>query len=64
LDPRVYDVFDSESAVELNPEIVALTPGTLCIGTRMFIFQDTMYVISAYEPPSHLLQYLANNTVL
>jgi len=23
--------FDSESALELNPEIVTLTPGTLCM---------------------------------
>jgi hypothetical protein len=27
----VYDVFDSESALELNPEVVTLTPGTFCI---------------------------------
>jgi len=27
----VYDVFDSESALELNPELVTLTPGTFCI---------------------------------
>jgi len=31
LDPCVYDVFESESALELNPEVVTLTPGTLCI---------------------------------
>jgi len=31
LDPCVYDIFDSESALELNPEVVTLTPGTLCI---------------------------------
>jgi len=29
LDPCVYDVFDLESALELNPEVVTLTPGTL-----------------------------------
>jgi hypothetical protein len=29
--PSVYDVFDSESALELNPEVVTSTPGTLCI---------------------------------
>jgi hypothetical protein len=34
LDPCVYDVFDSETALELNPEIVILTPGTLCILVR------------------------------
>jgi hypothetical protein len=28
LDPCVYDVFDSESALELNSEVVTLTPGT------------------------------------
>jgi len=27
----VYDIFDSESALELNPEVVTLSPGTLCI---------------------------------
>ena len=26
-----YDIFDSESALELNPEVVTLTPGTTCI---------------------------------
>ena len=29
--PCVYDIFDSESALELNPKIVTLTPGTPCI---------------------------------
>jgi hypothetical protein len=28
LNPCVYEVFDSESALELNPEVVILTPGT------------------------------------
>jgi len=27
----VYGVFDSQSALELNPEVVTLTPGTSCI---------------------------------
>jgi hypothetical protein len=27
LEPRIYDVFDSASALELNPEILTLTPG-------------------------------------
>jgi len=27
----VYDIFDSVSALELNPEILTLTPGTPCI---------------------------------
>jgi len=31
LDPCVYDVFDSESDLELKPEVVTLTPGTPCI---------------------------------
>jgi hypothetical protein len=30
LDPCVYDVFDSEAALELNPEVVMLTAGTPC----------------------------------
>jgi len=30
-DPCVYDAFDSESALQLNPEVVTLTPGTPCI---------------------------------
>jgi len=34
LDPCVYDVFDSESALELNAEVVTLTSGTLCIPIR------------------------------
>jgi len=28
LDPCVYDDVDSESALELNPKVVTLTPGT------------------------------------
>jgi len=31
VDPCVYDVFDSELALELNPEVVTLTPWTPCI---------------------------------
>jgi len=31
LDPCVYDVFDSASPKEVTPEVVTLTPGTLCI---------------------------------
>jgi len=31
LDPCVYDVFDSQLALELNPEVMTLTPGTPCI---------------------------------
>jgi hypothetical protein len=31
LDPCVSEVFDSESALELNPEVVTLTPGTPCV---------------------------------
>jgi len=31
LDPCVYEVFYSELALELNPEVVTLTPGTPCI---------------------------------
>jgi len=31
LDPCVYDSFDSESALELNQEVVTLTPGTSCV---------------------------------
>ena len=31
----MYDVFDSPSALELNPEVVILTPGTPCIWYRM-----------------------------
>jgi hypothetical protein len=30
LDPRVCDIFDSASALEFNPEILTLTPVTLC----------------------------------
>jgi len=31
LDPCVYDIFYSESPLELNPEVVTLIPGTPCI---------------------------------
>jgi hypothetical protein len=31
---RVYDIFDSKTALELNPEVVTLTPGTPCIYSR------------------------------
>ena len=31
MQPFAYEVFDSESALELNPEAVTLTPGTFCI---------------------------------
>jgi len=31
LDPRVYDVFDSASALKLNPEVLTLTPGISCM---------------------------------
>jgi len=34
LDPCVYDVFVSVTALELNPEVVTLNPGTLCILVR------------------------------
>jgi hypothetical protein len=34
LDPCVYEVFDSESALELNPEVLTLTPGTPCVCVR------------------------------
>jgi hypothetical protein len=35
LEPCVYDVFDSESTLELNPELVTLTPGTSRIYTSV-----------------------------
>jgi len=37
LDPCVYDIFDSESALELNPEVVTLTPETPRIHTLVYI---------------------------
>jgi hypothetical protein len=36
LDPCVYSVFDSESALELNPEVVNLIPGTPVKYTQYF----------------------------
>jgi hypothetical protein len=33
--PRVYKVFDPESALELNPEIVTYTSGTPCINSNI-----------------------------
>jgi len=35
LNPRVHEVFDSESVMELNPEILTLTPGISCIIQHM-----------------------------
>jgi len=37
LDPRVYDVFHSASALELNPEKLTLNPGTPCIYVCMCV---------------------------
>jgi len=34
VDLCVYDVSDSESALELNPEVVTLTPGTFYVILR------------------------------
>jgi len=31
MDPCVYDIFDSASALELNPTVLTLTPGTPCL---------------------------------
>jgi len=39
LDPFVCYVFDSESALELNPEIVTLTPGTPYIDINILVPQ-------------------------
>jgi len=33
----VYDVLDSASAQEINPEVLTLTPGTPCIHITIFI---------------------------
>jgi len=33
----VYEVIDSESALELNLEVVTLTPGTPCITVTIFV---------------------------
>jgi len=48
LDPCVYDVFESESALELNPEVVTLTPGTPCIvKTQQYVcFTDQLHVLT------------------
>ena len=43
-DPCVYDVFDPESALELNPEVVTLTPGTLCIVLHLSYRYNSCYV--------------------
>jgi len=48
LDPCVYDVFDSESALELNPEVVTFTPRTPCI----FTTGDTITVFPMSKQPS------------
>jgi len=33
----MFDVFDSESTLELNPEILTLTPGTSCISSPLLL---------------------------
>ena len=35
----VYDVFDSAPALELNPEVFTLTPGTLCIILPLVLYR-------------------------
>jgi len=42
LDACVYDVLDSESALELNPEVVTLTPGTPVYKGTMLIYIYTV----------------------
>jgi len=54
LDPCVDDVFDSESALELNPEVVTLTPGTLCIVHRNADGKTSVkHYLSYYASLSH-----------
>jgi len=38
MDPCVYDIFDSAQALELNPKLLTLTPGTLCIKIRQDLY--------------------------
>jgi len=55
----VYDIFDSESALELNPEVVTLTPGTTCIwagvtATDSLLFGAEVKMGVANPPPPSL----------
>jgi hypothetical protein len=46
LDPCVYDVLDSESALEMSPEVVTLTPGTPYTGCRLEYYSSFVtYVV-------------------
>ena len=40
----MYDFFDSESALELNPEVVTLTPGT-----PVYVSEKTQYLKNLYN---------------
>ena len=57
LDPCVYDILDSESALELNPKVVTLTLGTPCIGHPLFL----LYMPS-WRGSANLLLTLATDT--
>jgi len=52
LGPCVYDVFDSESALELNSEVVTLTPGTTYIYIYIYIY--IWYIIEQRSWESNL----------
>jgi len=41
LDPRVYDIFYSP-ALELNPELLTLTPGTPRISQTLFFYMTNV----------------------
>jgi hypothetical protein len=43
----VYDVFDSESALELNPDVVTLTPRTPC-REKQLVVSISLIIVNAH----------------
>jgi len=52
-DPRVYDVIDSESTLELNPEVVTLNSETLYIYIYICLYRIT-YVLTCIRQYRHI----------
>jgi hypothetical protein len=66
LDPCIYDVFDSESALELNPKVVTLTHGTPCISPLPlydFMARTGTRLKNIYSPIKPLRQLLSQFNV-
>jgi hypothetical protein len=60
MDPCVYDILDSESALEWNPEVVTLTPRTLCMwACSHLIGVPHPFVLRCDGSDSHFHHHLA-----